>query len=191
MRDPAAARRAVVLASPAAQGSNAHPDVVAQDPRHADPILVARGTPPLHDPARAAAIAAGKQPFTAGSATADSALVAALHATKTEATASQEHVRAAALAWDCERTEADALARCVAEAKHYLFAFTDRQPSLDYTDADAPSSTSSRPAQGNLMVAQLHLKAAGVQNIQTLVPVVLDPASSSYGRWRDLILLAL
>ena len=174
-----------------AQWSDAHPGVVAQDPRCADPILVARGTPPLHDPARAAAIAAGKQPVAAGSATADSALAAALHAAKTEAAASQEHVHAAALAWDRERTEADALARRVAEAEHYFFAFTDRQPSLDYTDAGAPSSTSSRPAQGDPMVAQLHLQAAGVQNIKTLVPVVLDPASSSYGRWWDLILLAL
>ena len=40
------------------------------------------------------------------------------------------------------------------------------------------------------MVAQLHLQAAGVQNIKTLVSVLLDP-TSSYGRWRDQVLLAL
>ena len=37
------------------------------------------------------------------------------------------------------------------------------------------------------MVAQLHLQAAGVQNIRALVTVLLDPASS-YGRWRDQVL---
>ena len=40
------------------------------------------------------------------------------------------------------------------------------------------------------MVAQLHLQAASVQNIRALV-TVLDPTSSSYGRWRDQVLLAL
>jgi hypothetical protein len=34
------------------------------------------------------------------------------------------------------------------------------------------------------MVAQLHLQAAGVQNIRALVTVVLD-LMSTYGRWRD------
>ena len=38
------------------------------------------------------------------------------------------------------------------------------------------------------MVAQLHLQAAGVQNIRALVSVLLDPASSSYGRWWDQVL---
>ena len=38
------------------------------------------------------------------------------------------------------------------------------------------------------MVAQLHLQAAGIQNIRALVSVLLDPASSSYGRWRDQVL---
>ena len=41
------------------------------------------------------------------------------------------------------------------------------------------------------MVAQLHLQAADVQNIRALVTVLLDPMSSSYGRWRDQVLLAL
>ena len=40
------------------------------------------------------------------------------------------------------------------------------------------------------MVVQLHLQAAGVQNIRALVTVLFDPASS-YGRWRDQVLLAL
>ena len=38
------------------------------------------------------------------------------------------------------------------------------------------------------MVVQLHLQAAGVQNIRALVSVLLDPTSSSYGRWRNQVL---
>ena len=41
------------------------------------------------------------------------------------------------------------------------------------------------------MVAYLHLQAAGVLHIKNLVSVVLDPTSTSYGRWRDQVLLAL
>jgi hypothetical protein len=41
------------------------------------------------------------------------------------------------------------------------------------------------------MVAQLHLQAAGVQNIKALVSVLVDPTSSSYGCWQDQVLLAL
>ena len=37
-------------------------------------------------------------------------------------------------------------------------------------------------------MAQLHCQAGGVQNIQLLVPVVLEPESPSYACWRDLVL---
>ena len=40
------------------------------------------------------------------------------------------------------------------------------------------------------MVDQLHIQAVGVQNIRALVTVLLD-STSSYGRWRDQVLLAL
>jgi hypothetical protein len=40
-------------------------------------------------------------------------------------------------------------------------------------------------------VAQLHLQAGSVQNIRLMVPVVLEPESPSYARWRDLLLLTL
>jgi hypothetical protein len=40
-------------------------------------------------------------------------------------------------------------------------------------------------------VAQLHLQAGSVQNIRLMVPVVLEPESPSYTRWRDLLLLTL
>ena len=41
------------------------------------------------------------------------------------------------------------------------------------------------------LVTQLHYPAGGVQNIRLLVPVVLEPESPSYARWRDLVLLTL
>jgi hypothetical protein len=41
------------------------------------------------------------------------------------------------------------------------------------------------------LVAQLHLQAGSVQNIRLMVPVVLELESSSYARWRDLLLLTL
>jgi len=40
-------------------------------------------------------------------------------------------------------------------------------------------------------VANLDAQAASVQNIRALVPVVLEPLSTHYNRWRDLVLLAL
>jgi hypothetical protein len=41
------------------------------------------------------------------------------------------------------------------------------------------------------MVAYLHLQAAGVPHIKTLVTVILDSNSTSYGQWRDQLLLVL
>jgi hypothetical protein len=40
-------------------------------------------------------------------------------------------------------------------------------------------------------IANLHAQAASVQNIHALVPVVLEPLSTHYNRWHDLVLLAL
>jgi hypothetical protein len=40
-------------------------------------------------------------------------------------------------------------------------------------------------------VAMLHVHACGVQNIRSLVLIVLDPASTSYAQWRDQVLLIL
>ena len=41
------------------------------------------------------------------------------------------------------------------------------------------------------VVANLHAQAAGVENIRTLVSIVLDLLSNHYDRWRDLVLLTL
>jgi len=65
------------------------------------------------------------QQIAANAGTTDAALTAALLAAKSEASAAQERVRAAALAWERERSAADALTRRVAEAEHYLFVSSD------------------------------------------------------------------
>ena len=103
----------------------------------------------------------------------------------------------AALAWERERSAADALTRRVAKVEHYFLISSGQQPVISFTEHGASSSrqASSSGSGPRLdptdpMVAQLHLQAAGVQNIKALVSVLLDP-TSSYGRWRDQVLLAL
>ena len=102
----------------------------------------------------------------------------------------------AALAWECERSASDSLTHRVAEAEHYFLVSAGKQPVVPFTDHAVSSSHQVPGSEPRLdptdpMVAQLHLQAAGVQNIKALVSVLLDPTSSSYGRWRDQVLLAL
>ena len=171
--------------------------------------------PPAADPAAVAAhraaIAAGKQPAVdatpdaawtgLGMSPADAPLSAAAlrgpqtDAAKSEASAAQERVRVAALASERERAAADALALRVAEAERYLHASSGQLPVDPEHGASSshrapPAGAGARYDPTDPMVAQLHLQAAGVQNISALVTVLLDP-TSSYGRWRDQVLLAL
>ncbi|XP_066380746.1 uncharacterized protein [Miscanthus floridulus] len=125
---------------------------------------------------------------------ANSALAAALVAARAAAADSQARVRAAALALERERDAADALARQIAEAEQLLVL-----PTSYDTVATSSGSTGHRASRTTVIwhdpadphVAQLHYQAGGVQNIRLLVPVVLEPESPSYARWRDLVLLTL
>src|SRR6185312_4647482 len=81
---------------------------------------------------------------------ADAALAAALLAAKSEASAAQERVRVAALAWERERATADALALRVAEAEHYLRVSFGLQPVIPEHGASSshqapPSGSGPRP----------------------------------------------
>jgi hypothetical protein len=40
-------------------------------------------------------------------------------------------------------------------------------------------------------IAHLHAQAAGLQNIRSVVTIVLEPSSPDYKRWRDLMLITL
>jgi hypothetical protein len=100
-------------------------------------------------------------------------------------------VRAAALAWERERDAADALARQITEAEQRLIL-----PAYHDLGATSSGSTGHRASTtaviwhdpADPLVAQLHYQAGGIQNIRLLVPVVLEPESPSYARWRDLVL---
>ena len=86
---------------------------------------------PPEDAPLAAAALRGQQ--------ADAALAAALLAAKSEASAAHEWVRVAALAWERERATADALARRVAEAEHYIL-LPGPWPAVPFVEHAASSS---------------------------------------------------
>src|SRR6185437_13258345 len=81
-------------------------------------------------------------------------------------------------------------------AEHYIL-LSGQQAVVPFAEHAASSSHLAPPSGSgprldptDPMVAR-HLQAASVQNIRALVSVLLDPTSSSYGRWRDQVLLAL
>jgi hypothetical protein len=152
------------------------------------------GVPPATRPFSATAFLRGLSPRPSTVATADSALAVARENAKTAASTAEERVRVAALAWEHERTTADALARQVAEAERFLHASTGKRVvSSQQPPPTAPLQPGAGPPGGtdDPMVAYLHLQATGVPQIKNLVTVLLDSTSTSYARWRDQILLVL
>ena len=113
-------------------------------------------------------------------AAAHSAKAAALAAAKAAAAAAREREQKAALVWQQEKAAADALERDLLVAERHLAG---------------PSDTPLLPAAGDTFeastIASLHAQAADVQDIRSLVPVVLDVSSGHYARWRDLVMLTL
>jgi hypothetical protein len=96
--------------------------------------------------------------------------------------------------WERERDTADALAHQIAEAEQLLVSPASRD--VGAISSASPGRCESRTAvlwhdPADPLVTQLHYQARGVQNIRLLVPVVLEPESPSYARWRDLVLLTL
>jgi len=117
----------------------------------------------------------------------DSTLIAALATARVTAAEGWARVREAALAWERERDAADALARQIADAEQFLSL--PASPDVGTTSSGSAPIVWHDPADPH--VVQLHYQAGGVQNIRLLVPVVLEPESPSYARWRDLVLLTL
>jgi hypothetical protein len=133
--------------------------------------------------------------------------VAALTAARAEHAARQARLREAALVWEREREATDAIAAQIATAEQLLASPAAHDGGATSSDTvggvygvpTAPTvGTGPRtiptviwhdPADS--LVAQLHLQAGSVQNIRLMVPVVLEPESPSYARWRDLLLLTL
>jgi len=110
------------------------------------------------------------------------ALAAEADAAAQAAAAAAERVRAAAAALEKERRAAADLAHQAEEARRRA-----DPPKEDDDDPPADDAAAFEAA----VIANLHAQAAGVENIRTLVSVVLDPLSNHYDRWRDLVLLTL
>ena len=103
------------------------------------------------------------------------ALADATAAAAKAAADAQERVRAAHEALEKERHAAADLVRKAEVAR--ACANPCASP-----DSDADSSFHDSGAYEAAVVANLHAQAAGVQNIRTLVPIVLDPVSAHYDR---------
>jgi uncharacterized membrane protein YgcG len=133
--------------------------------------------------------------------------VAALTAARAEHAARQARLREAALMWERKREAADAIAAQIAAAEQLLTSPATHDGGVTSSDTMggvygvplAPTvGTGPRTIPTVLwhdpadpLVAQLHIQAGSVQNIRLMVPVILEPESSSYARWRDLLLLTL
>jgi hypothetical protein len=130
--------------------------------------------------------------------------VAALAAARAEHAARQARLREATLVWEREREAADAIAAQIVAAEQLLVAPAAHDGGA--TSSDTVGDVYGVPTVGtepraiptmlwhdptDPLVAQLHLQAGSVQNIRLMVPVVLEPESPSYARWRDLLLLTL
>ncbi|KAL6624613.1 hypothetical protein ACP70R_031934 [Stipagrostis hirtigluma subsp. patula] len=112
--------------------------------------------------------------------------LAAADAAAKAATAAQERVRAAQDALEKERAVALALEREAVAARKLV----DPIP-LDGDDLRSHAGYDDHAFYEAATIANLHAEAAGVQNIKALVPLVLDPLSTHFNRWRDLVLLTL
>jgi hypothetical protein len=141
------------------------------------------GAPPATGPFFATTFLRGLSPCPSTVAAADSALAAALENAKTAAAAVEERVRVAALAWEHERTTADALARQVAEAERFLHA------SMGEHVASSPPTAPLQPGAGPSGGTDDSTFRPSGSRIKTLVTVILDSNSTSYARWRDQLLV--
>ncbi|CAN6348820.1 unnamed protein product [Urochloa humidicola] len=145
---------------------------------------MAPSTPPpdgtTTDDARTAAMAEAAQ-LAAQLEKERQALADAADAAAQAASAANDRVRAAADALERERRAAADLQRAAEEARHRADPPKADDNVLPPDDADFEAA----------VIANLHAQAAGVQNIRTLVPIVLDTDSAHYDRWRDLVLLVL
>jgi hypothetical protein len=130
--------------------------------------------------------------------------VAALTSTRAEHEARQARLREAALVWEHEREAADAIAAQIAAAEQLLASPAAHDSGVTSSATvggvyGVPTAPIVRTGPRTIptvlwhdptdpLVALLHLQAGSVQNIRLMVPVVLEPESPSYARWRDLLL---
>jgi hypothetical protein len=106
------------------------------------------------------------------------ATVAAACKTLNEARARE---RAAALAWEKEKTITYHLEQQLVAAQ----GIATPQDDDDDRSVDADSNPDAA------LTVHLHAQAADLQNIQMVVTIILEPSSPDYKRWHDLMLLTL
>jgi hypothetical protein len=115
-------------------------------------------------------------------AVAQSTLAAAFTAAKAVA---RKHECVATLACEHRHTVVNTLVVQLTEAECHLLGSPYLEPLLKPPMARPPSKYET------IVIANLHAQAAGVQNICSMIPVILNLASSTYARWCDLVLLTL
>jgi hypothetical protein len=117
----------------------------------------------------------------------DSTLASTIAAIQAALAASQERERAASRALEQEHALAATLTAQMAIVQRLIIG----PPPVDQ---ETPPPTPEAPHASGLdadHIAALHAQATGLQNIWSLVSVVLDPTSSHYPRWRGHVLLTL
>jgi hypothetical protein len=114
------------------------------------------------------------------------AMVAAAEEAKKKAAAARTSVLAAAALLEQEQRAATVLDEAAQAAVQLIEA--SAPPS---TPAPNGSSSSTDDDYEAAIIANLHVQASSVQNIRSLVTVVLDASSAHYARWRDNVLLTL
>jgi hypothetical protein len=114
------------------------------------------------------------------------AMVAAAEEAKKKAAAARTSVLAAAALLEQERRAATVLDEAAQAAVQLIEA--SAPPSTPAPDGSSSSTDDDYEAA---IIANLHVQASSVQNIRSLVTVVLDASSAHYARWRDNVLLTL
>jgi hypothetical protein len=104
--------------------------------------------------------------------------VAAARKTLDEAWACE---RVAALAWEKEKTIVRHLEQQLAATQGIMIPQDD--------DDDHSVDVGCNPDAA--LTAHLHAQAASLQNIRSVVTIVLEPSSPDYKQWHDLVLLTL
>jgi hypothetical protein len=89
------------------------------------------------------------------------------------------HGRAATLTWEKEKTI----------TRHLEQQLTTAQGIAISQDDDRSVDSGSNPDAA--LIAHLHAQTASLQNIRSVVTIILEPSSPDYKRWRDLVLLML
>jgi hypothetical protein len=114
------------------------------------------------------------------------AMVVAAEDAKKKATAARTRVLAAAALLEQEQSTAAALDEAARATVRLI-----EPPAPPSNPAPDSSSSSNADKYEAVVITNLHLQASGVQNIHSLVSVILDGSSAHYARWHENVLLTL